>query len=194
MPKLLVCLLLGVAVAVFAACGGAAPANPTTPAALATPTPPLSGPAATPIGQTERATVVRVVDGDTIIVDRGRGDERVRYIGVDTPESVKPDTPVEFMAKEATAENARLVEGRTVLLETDVSDTDRFGRLLRYAWVEDQDRPGSIRMVNLELVARGVAQVVTYPPDVRYTDALLEAQRAARDQGLGLWGPATPAP
>ncbi len=138
--------------------------------------------------------MVRVVDGDTIIVDRGQGKERVRYIGVDTPESVKPDTPVEFMAKEASAANEAMVAGREVLLERDISDRDGYDRLLRYVWIEDPDRPSGLLLVNLALVAQGFAQVVTYPPDVRYTDAYLEAQRTARAQGLGLWGDATPAP
>jgi endonuclease YncB( thermonuclease family) len=147
-----------------------------------------------PIGEVERARVVRVVDGDTIIVDRGQGKERVRYTGVDTPESVKPDTPIEFMAKEASAANAAMVAGREVLLERDVSDRDRFDRLLRYVWIEDPDQPSGMLLVNLALVAQGYAQVVTYPPDVRYADVYLEAQRTARAQGLGLWGEATPVP
>ena len=135
--------------------------------------------------------MVRVVDGDTIVIDRGRGSERVRYIGMDTPESVKPDTPVQFMAQEASAVNEALVGGREVVLERDVSDTDQYDRLLRYVWLRDGD--GWV-LVNLELVRRGYAQVATFPPDVRWTEAFLAAQRVARDAGLGLWGSATPAP
>ena len=186
---------LAVLVALVAgACGGAGRAAPTTAAAAPSASPSAGAPGPTPQAATEEARVVRVVDGDTLVIDRGRGDERLRYIGVDTPESVKPDSPVEFMGKEAAAVNASLVEGRTVLLETDVSDTDRFGRLLRYVWVEDPGRPGGLLLVNLELVARGYAQVVTFPPDVRNADLFLAAERTAREQGLGLWGPATPAP
>ena len=144
-----------------------------------------------PVGATETARVVRVVDGDTLIIDRGLGGERLRYIGIDAPESVKPNTPVEFMGREASAANAALVEGATIVLEADVSDTDRFGRLLRYAWLRDG---GSWLFVNLELVRQGYAQVVTFPPDVRWVDTLREAQRAARDAGVGLWGSATPRP
>ena len=144
-----------------------------------------------PVGATESARVVRVVDGDTIVIDRGLGDERVRYIGIDTPESVKPDTPVEFMAREASAANEALVAGREIVLERDVSDTDQYDRLLRYAWLREGD--GWV-FVNLELLRRGYAQVATYPPDVRWTDTFLAAQREARDAGLGLWGPVTPAP
>jgi micrococcal nuclease len=134
---------------------------------------------------------VRIVDGDTIVIDRGRGDERLRYIGMDTPESVKPDTPVEFLAKEASAANEALVSGRDVVLERDVSDADRYGRLLRYVWLREGD--GWV-FVNLDLVRRGFAQVATYPPDVRWADTLLAAQREARGARVGLWGPVTPAP
>jgi endonuclease YncB( thermonuclease family) len=144
-----------------------------------------------PIGATESAHVVRVVDGDTIVIDRGRGSERLRYIGIDAPESVMEDTPVEFMGVEASAANERLVDGRDVTLEPDVSDVDQYGRLLRYVWLRDGD---TWTFVNLELVRRGFANAVTYPPDVRWTEVLREAERQARDEGDGLWGPPTPAP
>ena len=135
--------------------------------------------------------MVRVVDGDTIVVDRGRGEERVRYIGVDTPETVHPSVPVEWMGKEASAANRKLVEGREVVLESDVSDTDRYDRLLRYVWVRDG---GAWTFVNLALLAGGYAQVVTYPPDVRYVDLYLAAQADARNHGAGLWGEPPPEP
>jgi endonuclease YncB( thermonuclease family) len=185
-PTQLRLLVLGLLV-LLAACSGTgkAPAAATTShAATTSPAATSTGPAAlAPVGATETARVVRIVDGDTIVIDRGRGDERVRYIGMDTPESVKPDTPVEFMAREASAANEALVR--------DVSDTDRYDRLLRYIWLHDGD---GWLFVNLELVRRGYAQVATYPPDVRWTDTFLAAQREARDAGLGLWGPVTPAP
>lgn len=140
-----------------------------------------------PIRRVEKARVVRIVDGDTIVVDRGRGSEKLRYIGMDTPETVDPRRPVEPMGHQAAAANAALVDGRTVWLEKDVSETDRYGRLLRDVWLRDASRPSGWLFVDLELVAEGFAQVSTYPPDVRYVDALLAAQRAARDAGLGLW-------
>ncbi len=152
------------------------------------PVPVASGaPAAfAPDGPTVEARVDRVVDGDTIIVILAGQRQRLRYIGIDTPESVKPDTPVERMGREATAANEALVEGRTVVLETDVSDTDRFGRLLRDVWVE---RDGVLVLVNLELVRMGFAHVTTFPPDVKYADRLLAALDQARASGVGLWGP-----
>lgn len=178
-----------------------APASPTAPSPTQTPTqtPTAPEPAATPapsdatlgaapIGPTERATVVRVVDGDTIVIDRGLGEERVRYIGVDTPETVAPGSPVEWMGPEASAANRALVEGRDVVLERDVSDTDSFGRLLRYVWIEDSASATGWTFVNLVLLAQGFAQMVTYPPDVRYVDLYVSAQRIAREQGRGLWG------
>ena len=95
------------------------------------------------------------------------------------------------MAKEASAANEALVAGQEMVLERDVSETDRYDRLLRYAWLRTAD---GWLFVNLELVRRGFAQVATFPPDVQWTHAFLAAQRGAREAGLGLWGPATPAP
>lgn len=140
-----------------------------------------------PSGPTETALVVRVIDGDTIVVRLGGQDRRLRYVGMDTPETVKPDSPVEWLGPEAREANRALVEGRTVVLEKDVSETDRFGRLLRYVWLVDGDR---WTMVDLELIARGFAQVETDPPDVRYAERFVAAQRIARDAGIGLWSPA----
>ena len=138
-----------------------------------------------PQGRTERAELVRVVDGDTIRVTIDGTEHRVRYIGIDTPETVRPGSPVEEFAIEASDANRELLVGRRLVLERDVSETDRFGRLLRYIWtVADADR---YTFVNLELVRRGYAQVATYPPDVRYVDLFLEAQREAREAERGLW-------
>jgi micrococcal nuclease len=134
-----------------------------------------------------------VVDGDTIEVAIGGQLFKVRYIGMDTPETVKPGTPVQWMGPEASTANHRLVDGARVVLETDVSETDRYGRLLRYVWLHKAD--GTWRMANLALVRQGYAAVSTYPPDVKYTDALfLPAQRAARKAGRGLWGERPPDP
>ncbi len=133
--------------------------------------------------------VVRVVDGDTIIVEIDGREERLRYIGVDTPESVQPNTPVECFGREASAENARLVEGKRVELERDTSNRDRFNRLLRYVYVVEN---GQRTFVNQALVANGFAYASTFPPDVRHEDTLRAAQREARDESRGLWGACTP--
>jgi len=126
------------------------------------------------------ASVVRVVDGDTIEVKIYGKLYTVRYIGVDTPETVHPSRPVECFGKEAYRRNRELVGGKMVQLEKDVSETDRYGRLLRYIWVEGQ-------MVNAVLVAEGYAHAVTYPPDVKYAELFRELERKARQEGRGLW-------
>ena len=110
----------------------------------------------------EVAPVIDVTDGDTIKVERAEGSvERVRYIGIDTPETVHPDEPVEPWGPEAAAANQRLVADQLVVLERDVSDRDRFDRLLRYVWVET---PDGWLLVNDELVALGLAEVKAYRP------------------------------
>jgi micrococcal nuclease len=124
------------------------------------------------------ARVVSVIDGDTIKIEGGN---LVRYIGVDTPEIVKTDSVAECFGKEASEFNASLVLGHVVELEKDVSETDRYGRLLRYVYV------GSV-FVNHTLVARGYAHAVTYPPDVKYQSLFIAAQRSAQESKLGLWG------
>jgi micrococcal nuclease len=130
-------------------------------------------------GGTGSAVVERVVDGDTIVL---RGGERVRYIGVDTPESVKPGTPVECFAKAAGRENARLVEGRRVRLEYDAERRDRYGRTLAYV---RRERDGLF--VNAELVRRGYAVPLSIPPNVAHAGEFRRLARAARKAGRGLW-------
>ena len=105
----------------------------------------------------------------------------MRYIGIDTPETVDPRRPVQCFGQEAGERNRQLVEDKVVGLEKDVSDTDSFGRLLRYVWVGDQ-------MINAALVEEGFALASTYPPDVRYADRFSSLQTQARENGRGLWG------
>jgi micrococcal nuclease len=141
-----------------------------------------------PTGPTQIGTVVKVTDGDTIKVDIGGTVYPVRYIGMDTPEIF---SGVEWMGPEAAAANAALLAGHEVVLEKDVSETDQYHRLLRYVWIHDG---ASWLLVNLELIRQGYAQVSTYPPDVKYTDALyIAAEQEAQSAGRGLWG-ATPTP
>ena len=129
------------------------------------------------------AIVTRVVDGDTIRVEIDGEEYRVRYIGIDTPETVDPRRRVGCFGKEASERNRQLVEGKTVGLEKDVSETDSFDRLLRYVWIED-------RMVNATLVEEGYALASTYPPDVRHSDQFAGLQAQAREASQGLWGAA----
>ncbi len=133
----------------------------------------------------QEAQVVRVVDGDTIIVLIDGREERLRYIGIDAPESVAPDQPVECYGPEASKENERLVGGQKVYLEADTEDRDRYGRLLRYVYVDGQD--GNLTMVNEQLVASGFAEAGSYPPNERYSDNLFAAEREASRLEAGLW-------
>ena len=125
------------------------------------------------------AFVQRVVDGDTVVL---AGGERVRYIGVDTPELHHPTKPVQPYAREASEFNRRLVEGKPVRLEYDVQRRDRYGRLLAYVYLEDGT------FVNAELVRQGYAQLLTIPPDVKHADLFVRLQKEAREAGRGLWG------
>lgn len=125
-------------------------------------------------------TVVRVVDGDTIRVRIGQRVEKVRYIGVNTPEIHHPRKGEEPGGRAALAVNRELVDGRAVRLETDVQARDRYGRLLAYVWAGET-------MVNAELVRRGYAQVMTIPPNVRHQALFVKLQRDAREAGRGLW-------
>lgn len=122
--------------------------------------------------------VTRVIDGDTIEIEGGL---RVRYIGIDTPETVDPRKLVQCFGVEASNRNKELVDGKYVRLEKDVSETDKYNRLLRYVYAGDT-------FVNLILVKDGFAYSSTYPPDVKYQDQFVEAQHEAREQNKGLWG------
>jgi micrococcal nuclease len=126
--------------------------------------------------------VVRVVDGDTIRVRLGGTEERVRYIGVDTPETIKPGTPVQCFGKAASAYNARLVRAHKVRLEFDAERRDRYGRLLAYVYRE----PDGL-FVNAELVRRGYAQPLAIAPNVAHATEFRRLARAARRGGRGLW-------
>jgi len=122
------------------------------------------------------AICIRVIDGDTIeIKDEAGKIFKVRYIGIDTPEKGDP------YYKEATDANSSLVLNKQLRLEKDVSETDKYGRLLRYIYAGDL-------FVNAYLVEEGYAQVSTYPPDVKYANYFLELQQEARENGKGLWG------
>jgi micrococcal nuclease len=123
------------------------------------------------------AAVERVIDGDTIKLVNG---ERVRYIGIDTPELHHPKKPVEYYAREAKDFNANLVGSKTVRLEFDVQQRDRFGRLLAYVYVDDI-------FVNAKIIEEGYAKILTIPPNVKYAEKFLKLQRQARDQNRGLW-------
>ena len=127
--------------------------------------------------------VTRVVDGDTVEITGG---QRVRYIGIDTPETVHPQKAVQCFGKEASLKNKELVEGKLVRLQKDVSETDKYGRLLRYVYIQKDD-PAQTIFVNDYLIRQGYAHSSTYPPDIKYQDQFQQAEANARDNNRGLW-------
>ena len=121
--------------------------------------------------------VERVIDGDTVALSNG---ERVRYIGIDTPETVHPGEKVQCLGKESSEKNRELVQGKNVMLVRDVSDLDRYGRLLRYVYVDDI-------FVNEQLVRSGFAYASSFPPDVAKQKIFEAAESEARQNKQGLW-------
>ncbi len=126
--------------------------------------------------------VTRVVDGDTIELEGGA---KVRYIGINTPETVDPRRPVQCFGEEASAENKKLVEGKKVRLTKDVSERDKYGRLLRYVWLPSDN--GKDIFINEFLVKQGYAYADPFPPDVKYEDRLSQDQQYAKENNKGLW-------
>jgi micrococcal nuclease len=127
------------------------------------------------------AFVTRVVDGDTIEARIDGREEDVRYIGVDTPETVKPDTPVQCFGPRASTFNHHLVERRRVRLVFGVERRDVYGRLLAYVYL-------GRRFVNATLIRRGLARTLTIPPNDRFAHPLRRLELAAARAGRGLWG------
>ncbi|MGH2695033.1 MAG: thermonuclease family protein [Actinomycetota bacterium] len=145
-------------------------------------------------GGFETGTVVRAIDGDTVEVmitaradGPGAGSAAVgatydvRLIGIDSPESVRPGTPVECFGREAAAAATALLEGERVRLVKDVENEDGYGRLLRYVYLRDE-------MANARLVLNGYASAYTYPPNVRHAELFVSLQKEARESDVGLWG------
>ena len=127
----------------------------------------------------ERVEVKRVIDGDTIELSDG---SRVRYIGIDTPEiTYEKGKKDECFALQALEKNRSLVEGKDIELSKDISETDKYGRLLRYVFVEGQ-------LVQEELLEEGYADILTIPPDVRNAKSFRELRDFAREEKRGLWG------
>lgn len=125
----------------------------------------------------ESAVVTKVIDGDTIQIEGGKA---VRYIGIDAAETSGSQKGSRCFASEAALKNRELVEGKSVRLEKDVSETDRYGRFLRYVYVGDI-------LINDYLIRQGYAYAVAYPPDIKRQKDFVEAQREARENARGLW-------
>ncbi|WP_320798611.1 thermonuclease family protein [Peptostreptococcus porci] len=143
----------------------------------------------------ETAEVTKVVDGDTINVQINGKDYKVRMIGVDTPETVHPSKPVQFYGREASDYTKKNLTDKTVYLQKDVSDTDKYGRLLRYVWTAapSSDNPSEEEIIesmyNANLVKNGYAHAYTYQPNSRYSDLFSKLQSSAREKNIGLWNP-----
>ena len=148
-----------------------------------------------------KAKVERVVDGDTMIVSFIFDDgskylkERVRFLGVNTPETVHPNKPVEYYGKEASNFTKSELTDKTLWLQTDVEVKDRYGRMLAYVWLKetskkDLDDEEAIRenMFNAKLLLDGYAQLMTVQPNSRYSNLFVHFQREARQENKGLWG------
>jgi micrococcal nuclease len=132
---------------------------------------------------TRSVTIVRVVDGDTVVAHLPGGDEKVRLIGIDTPETVDPRKPVQCYGPEASARTKQLLpKGTAIRMERDAEARDRYGRLLAYVY-----RAGDGTFVNLALATEGFAHPLTIAPNVAYADRFAAAIADARAAGRGLW-------
>lgn len=130
----------------------------------------------------ESVKVERVIDGDTLVLENG---QKVRYIGIDSPETTSKDETTNCFAELSLNKNKELVEGKMVKLEKDISETDKFDRLLRYVFVDGL-------FVNEYLVKEGYAKVSTFPPDVKYQEVFKNEEKTAREDNKGLWGTICP--
>lgn len=154
---------------------------PTTSTVAATTTTSIPLPPGTP------AEVVAVVDGDTVKVDLGGITTSIRIIGIDTPETVHPNKPVQCFGPEASQRASELLEGQTVGVEYDGSQgrLDRYGRTLAYLWLPDG------RLFTTVMLSEGYAEEYTHGSHYRHRDEHLAAEAEARSQGRGLWSPST---
>ncbi|MDG5470407.1 thermonuclease family protein [Jeotgalibacillus sp. ET6] len=127
------------------------------------------------------AQVINIVDGDTIDVRMSSGaEERIRLLLIDTPETKHPQLGVQPFGKAATAYTEESLLGKFVKLEMDISDRDRYGRVLAYVWIDDT-------LFNEELIRQGLARVAVYPPDIKYADRFKKVQSQAREEEAGIW-------
>ena len=141
-----------------------------------------------PLAQAEEYQVQKVVDGDTIEIFRYGKTEKVRLIGVDTPETMDPRKPVQCFGKEASDNTKHLLEGQKVRIETDplVGERDKYNRLLAYVWL------GRDKLINLDIINNGYAHEYTYrSQSYKYQSDLKSAEKIAKENNLGFWSPQT---
>ncbi len=152
-----------------------------------TPAPTAASTTTTAGARVANATLDRVIDGDTIDVTVDGTKERVRLIGIDTPETKKEDTPIECFGPEASAFTESLLpEGIPLYLERDIEPRDIYGRLLAYVYLANDGT-----FVNLAIISGGYARLLTFPPNVAHVDDFIAAQRVARTANIGLWAGCT---
>lgn len=146
----------------------------------------------------ETAEVISITDGDTIVVDINGKTEKLRFIGIDTPETHHPNKPVQHFGKEASDYTTKQLTNKTIYLQKDVSERDKYGRLLRYVWLvkPSTNEPSKEEVIancfNAELVKNGYAHAYTYPPDVKYNEIFKELETKAREKHIGLWNNENP--
>jgi micrococcal nuclease len=142
--------------------------------------------------KTLTGTVTKVVDGDTAHILINDQDETVRFIGVDTPETKHPSEPIEPYGPEASEYTSSQLQGKTVYLEIDVTERDKYNRLLAYIWLEKptvgEEKEVRDKMFNSKLLLNGYAQTLTIPPNIKYTEYFTKFQTEAREANKGLWG------
>ena len=134
--------------------------------------------------QLEKAKVEKIIDGDTIELTTG---QKVRYIGVNTPETRHPQKGVECFGKEAKERNKELLEGKDIYMKKDISETDRYGRLLRFIYLPKPNATNEALFVNQYLVEQGYAYTISYPPDISKNEVFRQNQQFAETNNLGLW-------
>lgn len=144
----------------------------------------------------QKAKVKYAVDGDTIWVDIDGKDEKVRFVGVNTPEVAKDGKPAEFMADEAKDFTNIILKNKKIYLERDISDRDKYDRLLRYIWLEEPvDNPTlndiEKKTLNGILVKEGYAYANYYKPDIKYQEYLKELEKSAQENKKGIWSDGT---
>ena len=132
-------------------------------------------------GEKTKCEVIRVVDGDTIVVNYKGSEEKVRLIGIDTPESVHPNENKNTEEGIETSNYTKQrLEGKIIEIELDVQERDKYGRILAYVYIDGE-------MYNKELLKIGYAKIATYPPNIKYVDDFTEIQKQARKNKVGLW-------
>ncbi len=154
------------------------------PKEIQTSSPAIASPAATlTVSPFEKVRVLRVIDGDTVEIQNDSGSsKKLRYIGINAPETVDPRRDVQCFGKEASARNRELVINQEIYLEKDISEVDKYGRLLRYVYLQ-----AGGQSINEQLVREGYAFASAYPPDIKYQEQFKEAQKQAEKEKLGLW-------